>query len=79
MKVPLKPQASQASDSGQSSIDDDIRRATAALELTTGADYRGMAVVLKAIHDTADDRGDQMERYVNDAKEFFREMKELAQ
>ena len=61
-----------------SDVDLDIKRATAALDLTTGADHRGMADVLTAIHDTADVRGKRIGEYVNAAKEFFKDMQEIA-
>ena len=72
MKVPLKVKASKTFSP------DATQRAMIMLEATVNDDYRRMAEVLKAINSTADDRGGRIKMYVDEAKDFYKEMKEIA-
>lgn len=77
MKVPLKSKANEPK-ANEKFSPDSTQRAVIALEAITTMDYKRMAEVLKAIHDTADDRGGQIKQYLDEAKNFYAEMKELA-
>ena len=77
IEVPTQPKQAQPK-ADEPFSPDAVQRAVIALEATTSEDYKRMADVLTAIHDTADDRGTRMKSYVEDAKNFYKEMKEIA-
>ena len=71
MKVKLKPMADPDPDA--------VERAKIALEQTRDRETALAFDVIEAIHKSSDHRGDQIIRYVDEAKKFFKEMQSGSQ
>jgi len=60
------------------STNDPVARAAIALELTRNQEFDAATKAIKAIHETADDRGKDMIGYLDYAKEWVKDMKAIA-
>lgn len=71
MKVPLLEQ-------GATAMPDPVERASICLELTRNQEYERTKDAIEAIHASANDRGKQMITYLDYAKQWVKDMKEIA-
>ena len=57
---------------------DPVQRASIALELTRNQEYERTKKVIESIHESADERGKRMLDYLDYAKQWVKDMKEIA-